>query len=161
MVFRVPRYSSLLAVGYSYGVLINSSLAYSYCLSISNPLVRAFGHGKEKTACIRSTSLYASSAASGASPLDAVLGLFQSVKPPSPEKQQQPYAKDVIINLVKNLNCYTTREGAIKFGNTCADGVVYEDCSLKDPILGNEVRWIVEIAAANLWPLVAMACVLE
>lgn len=48
-------------------------------------------------------------------------------------------AKDILVQLVRNRNCYSTVEGAKEFAETCADDIIYEDCYLADPVVGKKV----------------------
>eukprot|EP00591_Stephanopyxis_turris_P010643 CAMPEP_0195529174 /NCGR_PEP_ID=MMETSP0794_2-20130614/31624_1 /TAXON_ID=515487 /ORGANISM="Stephanopyxis turris, Strain CCMP 815" /LENGTH=340 /DNA_ID=CAMNT_0040660439 /DNA_START=137 /DNA_END=1159 /DNA_ORIENTATION=- len=82
--------------------------------------------------------------ASPSSPMDAVLDFFRPKKNDnnqqssltSSSKTRKTVAMDIVTKLVVEEECYTTENGAIAFGNSCAENVVYEDRFEKEPFVG-------------------------
>lgn len=62
----------------------------------------------------------------------SVLGIYQS----KGSDVGTRIAKELLNELVTNDKCYTTTDGARKFGNCCAVNCVYEDCFEPQPIVG-------------------------
>jgi hypothetical protein len=66
-------------------------------------------------------------------------GLFNRGTKQQKQQSSSVNAKDTVLHLVRNRNCFSTVEGAKEFAETCADDVVYEDCYLTNPVIGKEV----------------------
>jgi hypothetical protein len=66
-------------------------------------------------------------------------GFFKRERKPLQQQGSSVNAKDILVQLVRNRNCYATVEGAKEFADTCADNIVYEDCYLADPVVGKKV----------------------
>jgi hypothetical protein len=66
------------------------------------------------------------------SPLDSLKSLFQE----QPKKEGARIARDLILSLVEEEECFTTETGARSFGDACSINIVYEDCFEPQPIVG-------------------------
>lgn len=66
-------------------------------------------------------------------------GFFKRQEKQLQQQSSSVNAKDIIVQLVRNRNCYSTVEGAKEFAETCADDIIYEDCYLADPVVGKKV----------------------
>ena len=53
-------------------------------------------------------------------------------------------AQDTIQSLFVDEKCYSTKDGAASFGDSCAFDVVYEDCFEPQPIVGKTVRYAID-----------------
>lgn len=93
-------------------------------------------------------TLYSTGSTSGEPPIDetdkGVLigllnGFFKRERKQSQQQGSSANAKDIVVQLVRNRNCYATVKGAKEFAETCADNIVYEDCYLSDPVFGKKV----------------------
>jgi hypothetical protein len=93
-------------------------------------------------------TLYSTGSTSGEPPIDetdkGVLigllnGFFKRERKQSQQQGSSVNAKDIVVQLVRNRNCYATVKGAKEFAETCADNIVYEDCYLSDPVFGKKV----------------------
>jgi len=54
-------------------------------------------------------------------------------------QQRQTRARDLILSLVHEEQCFTTESGAVGFANSCAINVLYEDCYEPQPFVGRTV----------------------
>ena len=51
-------------------------------------------------------------------------------------------ARDLILSLVEEQQCFISESGARAFGEVCAANIVYEDCYEPQPVVGKTVREI-------------------
>jgi hypothetical protein len=59
-------------------------------------------------------------------------------------------ARDLILSLVEEEQCFTTETGARSFGDACSINIVYEDCYEPQPIVGKTVSILDPLASLNL-----------
>jgi hypothetical protein len=83
--------------------------------------------------------------ASNSNSLEALTSTFAKFgsagKPPS---ERSCRARDLILSLVEEDQCFTSETGARKFGDVCAVNIVYEDRFESQPKVGKTVRRLLE-----------------
>ena len=70
------------------------------------------------------------------------LGSAASVSQGEPKKGGVRIARDLILSLVEEEQCFTTETGARSFGDACSINIVYEDCYEPQPIVGKTVSYL-------------------
>lgn len=70
------------------------------------------------------------------------LGSSTSISQGEPKKGGIRIARDLILSLVEEEQCFTTETGARSFGDACSINVVYEDCYEPQPIVGKTVSYL-------------------
>jgi hypothetical protein len=102
--------------------------------SKSNLLARGFS---------RNAILHAE--ASNSNPLEDITSTFAKLesvgKPPS---ERSCRARDLILSLVEEDQCFTSETGARAFGDVCAVNIVYEDRFESQPKVGKTVRRLLD-----------------
>ena len=63
--------------------------------------------------------------------------VFRATSDPSISRECR--ARDLIVSLVEDEECYSSEAGALQFGEFCALNVVYEDRFEPQPIVGRDV----------------------
>jgi hypothetical protein len=76
--------------------------------------------------------------------LSGPLGSTASVFQGEPKKGGIRIARDLILSLVEEEQCFTTETGARSFGDVCSINIVYEDCYEPQPIVGKTVSYLVQ-----------------
>jgi hypothetical protein len=71
-------------------------------------------------------------------PLGSTASVFQG----EPKKGGIRIARDLILSLVEEEQCFTTETGARSFGDACSINIVYEDCYEPQPIVGKTVSYL-------------------
>ena len=101
--------------------------------SKSNLLARGFS---------RNVILHAE--ASDSNPLEALTRTFGKVGSVGKPSERSCRARDLVLSLVEEDQCFTSETGARAFGDVCAVDIVYEDRFESQPKVGKTVRRLLD-----------------
>ena len=87
-----------------------------------------------------------------------VCGFYVSPKgshrPSSKRSVSTRIAQELVISLVQEEKCFSTKAGAKAFGDACAFNIVYEDCFEAQPIVGKTVS----VYCSAVWSISLPRC---